>query len=133
VPYNRPGSVLVDVIATKQVNHGTITFEDGVPGVAVKTLADPATAGLVNPKVIAIGEAFNMIIKGIVQIANAGTGAPYARGAALYLTKATNAITNVGPASATVARLGTVTEVAGTRGTPTGFMRVNLDTKDTLL
>lgn len=133
MPYNRPGNVLVDVIATKQVNHGTITFEDGVPGVAVKTLPDAATAGLVNPKVILVGEAFNLIIKGIVQIANAGTGAPFARGAGIYITKASNVLNNTGPASGTVARVGTVTEVAGTRGTPTGFMRVNLDTKDTLL
>jgi hypothetical protein len=130
MPYNRPGNIEVDVTATKQVNHGDLCFEEGKVGVAVKTLADAATAGLVSPKVIAVGELFNMIIKGTVQVAN---GISATRGAAVYMTKATNALTLTGPASSTVARVGVVSEVAGQRGTPTGKMRINLDAKDQLL
>lgn len=131
MPYNRPGAIAVDVVATKQVNHGAITWEEGKPGVAVKTLADLATAGLVSPKVVAIGEKFNMIIKGVVQITNP-SGA-FARGDSVYITKATNVLNNTGPASGTVGKVGVVAEVAGQRGTPTGMMRVNLDSKDVLL
>lgn len=130
MPYNRPGAVEVDVVATKQVNHGAITWEENRPGVTVKTKADAATAGLVTPPVIAIGEAFNHIVKGIVQITNPGG---FVAGDPVYITKATNALNNTGPASATVGKVGVVSEIAGERGTPTGKMRVNLDLKDVLL
>lgn len=130
MPYSRPGNIEVDVICTRQANHGTLTWEEGKPGVVVKTLPDPATAGLVNPKVVAVGEAFNMIVKGIVQVTNPGG---FVRGTSVYITKATGAITNTGPASATIGKVGVVSEIAGQRGTPTGLMRVNLDLKDTLL
>lgn len=131
MPYSRPGAVKVDVIATRQVNHGTLTWEEGVAGVAVKTLADPATAGLVSPKVIPISEAFNMIVKGVVQITN--PSATFAKGDPVYITKTTGVLNNTGPMSGTVAPVGRVTEIAGTRGTPTGLMRVDLDLKDGLL
>lgn len=130
MPYNRPGNVNVDVTATKQVTHGFLTWEEGAPGVAVKTLADPATAGLVSPKIIAIGEKFNQIVKGVVQVINPGG---FVRGGPVYITIATNVLTATGPASATVGKVGVVSELAGSRGTPLGKMRVNLDLKDTLL
>lgn len=131
MPYSRPGMIRVDVICTRQVNHGAITWEEGVPGVAVKTLADAATAGLVSPKVIPINEAFNLIVKGVVQITN--PSALFAKGDPVYITKSSGVLDKTGPASSTVASVGRVTEVAGTRGTPTGLMRVDLDLKDTLL
>lgn len=130
MPYNRPGNIEVDVTCSRQVNHGDLTFEEGKVGVAVKTLADAATAGLVNPKVIAVAEKFNLIVKGTVQVANGVAGV---RGDPIYMTKATGVLNKTGPASATVARVGVVSEVAGQRGTPVGKMRVNLDMKDQLL
>lgn len=130
MPYNRPGHVEVDVVATKAVAHGAITWEQGKPGVAVKTREEPITAGITARNQIAIGEAFNLIVKGVVQVAN---GAAFVRGDPVYITIASNTLTKTGPASATVGKVGVVSEVAGQRGTPAGLMRVNLDLKDTLL
>lgn len=130
MPYNRPGHVQVDAVATKAIAHGTITWEDGMPGVAVKTREEQIAAGTAARSQIAIGEAFNLIVKGVVQVANAGG---FVRGDSVYITKATNVLSKAGPASATLGKVGVVSEIAGQRGTPTGQMRVNLDLKDTLL
>lgn len=128
MPYNRPGAVHVDATATKTTVHGAVCVEDNVPGVAVKTAAIPATAGLTTPASIAIGEKFNIICKGIVQVTN--PGGAFARGGPVWIATADNTLS--GATAAGKVKFGVVVEVAGQRGTPTGLMRVNLDLRDTL-
>src|SRR5438552_2385023 len=123
----RPSAVRVDVVATKVTPHGTLCVENNIPGVAVKTKEEAISAGIPARTSIAIGEKFNQIVAGVVQVDNAGTGAPYARGDAIYIIPATNVVTNVATANVKVGR---VEEIAGERQTPTGKMRVNLDLKD---
>jgi hypothetical protein len=112
--------------ATKVTPHGGACIEENFPGVAVKTKAKPWSEGLVSPQTIAIGEDFNQIVKGVVEVPQV-SGA--ARGAAIYITAASNALSTT--ATGNVA-FGRVVDSQGQRGLPTGKMRVDLDAKDSL-
>jgi hypothetical protein len=126
MPYSRPGAIQL-VTATKAVWHGHPTVENNFVGVAVKIKAPAAGAGSGTPQSqIAIGEDFNLIKKGEVQVA-AVSGA--AKGDAIYIVAASNTLTKT--AGGNVA-FGRVSAVAGEKGCPSGFMRVDLDAKDGL-
>ena len=112
--------------ATKAVNHGLPCVESGMVGVAIKQKALGVGAGSGIPqKQIGIGEAFVIINKGVVEVANLITAV---KGSAIYIVTATNLLTLVATGNV---KFGRCVEVAGTRGTPTGMMRVDLDAKDT--
>ncbi len=115
------------VTATKAVNHGVACEELGFVGVAVKQKAPSASAGTGTPqKQVGIGEDFAIITKGIVQVPYVATAA---KGSNITITAAGNVLA-LTAAGAGVLKFGKVVEIAGQRGTPTGFMRVDLDKKD---
>jgi predicted RecA/RadA family phage recombinase len=132
--YNRPGTRYY-ASATKAVTHGAPVVENGVVGVAQKQkqpLSSVGIGGSPNPQVnIPIGEAFAIVNKGIVQVPYVGAAA---KGTPVYITAASNALTLTGPgAPPTTYKYGVVVEVQTQRGTPTGFMRVDLDLKDSFV
>jgi hypothetical protein len=114
------------------VVHGAPVEQDGIVGVAVKQKAPAsgAAAGSAQNTIVA-GEKFAIISKGLVQVPVVGSPA---KGAPVYMTAATNALTLTGPgAPPTTYKFGQVAELAGERGCPTGFMRVDLDAKDSFV
>lgn len=127
MPYHRPG-VMKYATATKATWHGGPCVEGGsggtaFRGVAVKQKAPSAGAGSGTPqKLISVSEEFAIITKGVVQIDAALVSSP-AVGDKLYITTATNALTK----GSGDTPFGQVIELAGTRGTPTGKIRVDLD------
>jgi hypothetical protein len=140
MPEVRPGEVHY-ATATAALKHGQACAIDGFVGQAIKQQAYPAGTGLGAPAItdIGVGEKFVVQIKGRVYLSNTQTGLDGAtalgavKGSPVYITLATGVLNTAGPASATVARFGRVTEVAGERGVGTGKIRVDLDAKDGLL
>lgn len=123
MPYSRPGYMYY-ATATTTHNHGDPVLYDGVAGVAVKQKAPAASAAAGTPqKQIASGEAFSIISKGIVQVANAITAI---KGSPIYITAA-HALTLTSTGNS---KFGRCVEVAGARAVPAGLMRVDLDKKD---
>jgi hypothetical protein len=140
MPEVRPGEVHY-ATATAALKHGQACAVDGFVGQALKQQAYPAGAGLGDPAIqnIAVGEKFIVQVKGRIYLSNTQTGLDGAtalgavKGSPVYITPATGVLSLVGPATATLARFGRVTEVAGERGVGTGKIRVDLDAKDGLL
>jgi hypothetical protein len=128
--YNRPGTRYYVTAATKAVLHGKPCTEDGVVGTAQKQKQPLSSAGIggsPDPQVnIPVGEAFAIVCKGIVKVPFL-TGA--AKGDALYIIAATNVLTETAAGNL---KFGRVVEIQGQRGTETGFMRVDLDMKDSI-
>lgn len=116
-----------DVVATKAVWHGYPATESNFVGVAVKQKAPAAGAGSGTPQhQIAIGEAFALITKGVVQV-KALAGAVV--GDSIYIVAADNTLTKTVGSNL---KFGLVTTLGGTKGTPTGMMRVDLDAKSSI-
>lgn len=126
MPYERPGAGYYPAAATKAVNHNDPVVEDGVVGVAVKQKAPNPETGLTNIQQIAIGEAFHIRVKGIKQVPLQSITSP-AKGDPVYIIAATNQLTKT---STSNVKYGVIRELAGQRGTPTGFVRIDLDAKD---
>jgi len=128
MPYNRPG-IMKYAVATKAVDHGLPVVELGVVGVAVKQRKPSSGAASGSPqKNIAISEPFAIISKGVVQVPNTGSGVSAAAvGTPIYIIAASNLLTTT---SAGNVKFGMLVEAAGTRGTPTGMCRIDLDAKD---
>lgn len=126
MPYNRPGKMHY-AVATKTVVHGESVTEAGVVGTAVKQQLAPFGTGPASNaalKTVQIGESFAIITKGIVEVA--AVGSPVV-GDPIYIVAADNTLTKTASANF---KYGRIAEIAGSRGTPTGRMRVNLDLKD---
>lgn len=124
MPYSRPGYMRY-ATATKAVWHGDPVTESGFVGVAVKQKTASAGAASGTPQhQIAVGENFAIISKGVVQVAAVSAAAV---GDPIYIVAATNALTKTSGGNV---KFGMVTQLAGTQGTPTGKMRVDLDAKD---
>lgn len=127
--YSRPGAIVYVGDAAAATTHGAPVKDKGVVGVALKQQTYPWTAGYggsPSPQVgIAQHEAYAILVKGIVQVAN---GISAVQGDAIYID-GSNALTKVKTGNT---KFGVVVEVAGmspNRGVPTGKMRVNLDLK----
>jgi hypothetical protein len=129
MPKNRPGNIKY-VTATKAVKHDLPVTELGIVGVAVKQKAVASGQGATGRQDIAIGEPFAIISKGLVEVPIAAPGVNATKGAPVYITAATNALTLTGPSSASVLKFGRCVEVAGERGGRTTHMRVDLDDSD---
>lgn len=131
MPYLRPGAISYHV-ATKQVQHNYPCIEDNSAGVAIKQVEQSWTLGIANRAVIGVGEAFAIAHKGETQIPTSLLpGAT--RGAAVYIQPADNVLSLTGPASGTKIPFGRVTGIAGDRrGVPTGFVRIDMDQRDTI-
>jgi len=128
MPYNRPG-VIQYAVATKSVDHGLPVVELGIVGVAVKQVKPGSGLGAGAPqRNIAITEPFAIITKGVVQVPNTGAGVAAATvGTPIYIIPASNLLTATASGNT---KFGMLIEKAGTRGTPTGLCRIDLDKKD---
>lgn len=140
MPYSKPFKRGVEVVATRQCQHGDITAEKGYVGTAVKQVGYTLATARSAVATIAVGEQFFLATKGEVEC-------PYIAGAVLgdpvSITTATGALTNTTPGGGQI-KVGRVSALPGTFGeplTPTttgvtpviptgGLMRVDLDTKD---
>lgn len=121
--YERPGHRTY-AVASGTHYHGDPVVYNGVPGVAFKQALVGSGAGSGNvQKTIANAETFTIICKGRVEITNPGDA--MAVGDKLYITS-THVLTKTTTGNT---KYGLVVEIAGTRGTPTGKMRVDLDLK----
>ena len=117
-------------MATKQVNHGDPSIENGFAGIAVKQQEQSWTLGIANRAVIGVGERFAIIHKGQVKV-RATLLAGAALGDSVQIVPATNALTRNTALSATSVAYGRVAGVPGdNRGTPTGFVVVDMDARD---
>jgi hypothetical protein len=126
MPYERPGAGHYTT-ATKAVTHGQLTVEDNIVGVAIKQKAAGWAAGLAAQNAIGIGESFHIRTQGIRQVAFVASAV---KGSTVWIHVTTNAVTLTDPGSGNGRKVGRVREIQGQRGCPTGFMRVDLDDKD---
>jgi hypothetical protein len=132
MPYNRPGQIFYTTNASGgNIAHNSPVLSGGRVGVAIKQKATDPTAGLVNPAQIANGEAFAMVVKGVVQVPVTGITSP-AVGDPVYIVASSNALTKTAGTGGANKPFGRITELAGTRGTPTGQVRIDLDAKDSI-
>ena len=134
MPYNRPGNIYYTTNAQSgTLKHGQLVISDEIVGVAIKQKPVSWKLGLADQQIIAVGEKFAMIVKGIVEVPLVGG---LAKGDDVYLAAAA---TNSGVTTfalsetATGTRVGRVVEVVGDgRGVPAGKVRIDLDQKDSI-
>ena len=135
MPYVRPGAGVHTTNTTgAAINNGQPCRigSPGIVGVAVKQLAGHWYDGVTSPgsslpltiSGTPVQEAFFLITKGVQQVP-AYTPTP-AQGDAVYIT-ATHVLTTTASGNT---KFGRTLEAAGTRGTPTGKVRIDLDGKD---
>jgi hypothetical protein len=142
MPEVRPGEVHYAKRggAAPTIKHGQPILQDGFAGIALKQQAYPAGTGLGAAAItdIVANENYIVQIKGRVYIAQTvtglvgGTALAMAKGDTLYVSDA-GVVAKTGPVSATVAKLGRVTEVAPERGVGAGMARVDLDARDSFV
>jgi len=120
-----PGSVAY-VVAGVDVRNKVVAADDGYAGVAIKQLTPAADAPRTDRNLIEAGESYLLLLTGKADVAAADLPG-IAKGALVYVTEATNAITAAAGAGKLV--LGKVSELPGERGTPADIVRVNMDQK----
>lgn len=135
MPYVRPGKIVyINAGATKAVNHGNPVTELNFVGTAIKQGVPPfgtgpafSSPGVPNATLIqvGVGEKFAIETKGVVQVPVTGISSP-AVGDAVYIVAADNSLTKTASGNL---KFGRIVELAGTRQTPTGFCRIDLDHK----
>lgn len=125
MPYERPAGA-ERVVASVDVRHGAMAADDGFCGRVVKTLTPSADTPRNLRNMVLAGEEYTIRTKNSGEVDNS-TLAGIAKGALVYITEATNAISNAAGVGKIV--LGRVTHLPGERGTPTNMVRVDLDSK----
>jgi Uncharacterized conserved protein (DUF2190) len=125
MPYNRPGPGVYVTNGGTAVPHGSPQVNAGFVGVAVKQKVRGWSDAFSIQATIDANEPFFLITKGVVQVTNTGITANV-KGDPIYITPASVLTATVG----TNAKFGRIVEVAGSRGTPTGKVRIDLDSKD---
>jgi hypothetical protein len=128
MPYNRPGPGVYVTNGGTAIAHNSPAVVNGFAGVAVKQKVVPWSQGYQSPAMIAAGEPFFLITKGVVQVSNAGITANV-KGDPIYISAA-GALTATGPAGG---KFGRIVEIAGSRGTPLNQVRIDLDSKDSFV
>lgn len=124
--YERPGRV-VYLTAASDLTHGQAVKQSGFVGQAIKQAAPSWQTGYSAVKTIATDEDYALRIKGVVCVPSTGISSP-AVGDAVYITSG-NALTKT---SSSNTAFGRIVGVAGSRGVPTGFVRIDLDAKDSI-
>lgn len=127
MPYNRPGARYYVNASSILRLHGDACVEDNVVGVANKQKQPLVTAGLTAYNQIQVGEPFAIINKGIVKVPTVGGAV---KGSTVWINVTNQVLTLTDPGAGNGRKFGRVVEIAGQRGTQTGFMRVDLDAKD---
>jgi predicted RecA/RadA family phage recombinase len=125
MPYERPGAC-VRVTAGVDTRHGDMAADDGHVGCAVKTAIPAQDVLRASRNLIVAGEAYNLRVRGVHEVDNT-TLAGIAKGDFVYITTATNAISNAAGGGKVV--LGKVTHLPGEQGTPSNRVRVDLEQK----
>jgi hypothetical protein len=130
MPYNRPGPGVYVTNGGTALTHGQVcSHSSGFVGVAVKQKARPWSDGVATQATIDPNEAFFLVTKGIVQVSNADAGiAAAAKGTPVYINATNNLVLATGSP-----KFGRIVEVAGSRGVPTGRVRIDLDAKDSFV
>jgi hypothetical protein len=130
MPYQRPGnSVYVTNASSGIYLHGQPVIETrdtgAEVGIAVKQKPAHWSDGLAAQNQIQVGEPYLILRRGVVQVADGG--ANFHDGDPVYITSA-NALTKTATANT---KFGRVVEVpTDGRGVPTGFVRVNMDERN---
>lgn len=125
--YSRPGLRYPVNASTRQRNHGDPAVEDNIVGIVNKQKQPSSTAALSSYKQIAVAEPCVMIVKGIVRVPFVATAV---KGSTVWINVTNDVLTLVDPGAGNGRKFGRVVEIAGQRATETGFMRVDLDMKD---
>lgn len=125
MPYERPGKA-VRVTAGVDVRHGAAAADDGWVGRAIKTAIPPQDGLRADRNLIKAGEGYNLRVRGVMEVDNT-TLAGAVKGDLVYITTATNAISNAAAAGKVV--LGKISHLPGEQGTPTNRVRVDLEQK----
>lgn len=131
MPYFRPGREVYAVNNSGDIYlHGQAVVETvgsgTFVGIAVKQKTSHWSDGLAAMNQIQALEPYLIIRQGVVQVADGGAG--FADGDSVYIDS-TNVLTKTSSGNT---KFGKVVEVpADGRGVPTGFVRVNLDEKET--
>lgn len=123
--YERPGAA-VRVTAGANVRHGAPAADDGWVGRAIKTLTPASDVPRADRNLIVAGEGYNLRVRGVMEVPDTNLPA-IAKGALVYINTTTNAIDDAAGAGLVV--LGKVTHLPGEQGTPTGYVRVDLEQK----
>ena len=134
MPVNRPGNIYYTTNdETGSLEHGQLVIADEIVGVAIKQKSVSWKLGLADQALIAVGEKYALITKGIVEVPLVGG---LAKGDDVYLAAAstTDGVTTFALSeTATGTRVGRVVEVVGDgRGVPAGKVRIDLDKKDSV-
>lgn len=127
MPQHGPG-VMHYSVATKQVTHGDPTVEDHMAGIAYKQQEKSWTLGSAGRDVIAVAESFAIAHKGQWFVRAALITTP-AKGDPLFITEVDNTLSKT--TAAGKVPFGRIVSLAGdNRGTPTGYVVVDLDARD---
>ena len=126
MPYNAEPGHVQPVTAGVDVRHGAPAADDGYVGTAQKLHTPGADVVRADRDLIKAGEEYHLLVHGLIEVPT--TNLPgAAKGDLVYITTATNAISNAAGAGKVV--LGKVASLPGERGTPSGTVRVNLNEK----
>lgn len=130
MPAQRPGN---SVYVTNSKDGDTLPLSSGQPatedsfvGVAVKQKARSFADGLANQAVIDEEEEYLILVKGVVTVP-VGSLSGLAKGNHIFIIAAENKLTKTEGSNLPY---GKVTDIAGERGCPVGFVRIDLDQKD---
>lgn len=127
MPYNTDsGRHRVASSSVKRL-HGAACHEEGYVGIAQKQVQPGATIALAEYPYIQVAEAFTIITTGKVEVPTVTSAA---RGSTIWINVDTQALSLTDPGSSDGMKFGRVDALAGEEGVPTGFMRVDLDKKD---
>lgn len=126
----RPGAAKYTV-ATKAVQHGFAVIEHNLVGQAIKQKAAGWGDAYTATPTIQIGEQFAIRTKGVKRFVNTGSGvAAAAVGDPIYIIAASNLLTTSSGGNVAFGRVAeTPTSI---RPTPTGYVAIDLDDKDSI-
>jgi hypothetical protein len=130
--YERPGRG-IDLTANALLTHGKPHFQAGLVGVPIKQDQPKTLDALATRTQIASGVKYFLRLKGIceVKLSDYAGLAGATVGAAVFIDNVTDLLVLVDTAS--TVPFGRVQAVAGQFGTPTGFIRINMDLKDNVV
>jgi hypothetical protein len=127
----------VHVTASAKVKDGLPASDDGFVGIAVKQIPKSSDVARSTLDDIEISEKYYLLITGEADVINGsaqgGPGLTLAKGTAVYINDATNALVlaatalTAGVLNAGFSKYGKVAYLAPERGLPTGWVTINLD------
>ena len=131
MPYNRPGPGVYVINGATPIQHGSAQSNAGFVGVAVKQKVRAWSDAYNIQAQIDANEPYYLITKGVVQVANTDPGISAAtKGTPTYITTATPGVLTT---TTGTPKFGRIVAIAGERGTPTGKVRIDLDSKDSFV